>query len=89
VDLDLVLRSQTFIPFPADLYLDLCEKIRDSNIPILVELRDWALLPKSFQENIEQQYEILFSNIDMLVNEPPSDYNSNQHKKKDENSLSV
>jgi len=62
-DLDLVIRSQSLNKLPANIYIDLCEKIRDSNIPILVELRDWAMLPESFHKNIEKQYEVLYSNL--------------------------
>ena len=61
-DLDLVIRSKTLAPLPAAIYAGLCEKIRDSNIPILVELRDWAYLPESFHVNIERQFEPLFDN---------------------------
>lgn len=75
-DLDLVVRSQNLKPLPNEIYIELCEKIRDSNIPILVELRDWALLPDFFHKNIEQQYEVLFSNMEMMVNEPHSEYQS-------------
>lgn len=80
-DLDLVIRSQNLSPIPKTLYVELCEKIRDSNIPILVELRDWALLPGSFHKNIEQKYEVLFSNVEVLVNEPPSAYQVNSKLK--------
>lgn len=62
-DLDLVIRSQSLNKLPTNIYIDLCEKIRDSNIPILVELRDWAMLPGSFHKNIEKQYEVLYSNL--------------------------
>ena len=60
-DLDLVIRNQSLQKLPGNIYVDLCEKIRDSNIPILVELRDWAILPESFHKNIEKQYEVLYS----------------------------
>ena len=61
-DLDLVLRTPNLMPLPYSDYLKLCEKIENSNIPILVELRDWARLPNSFHTNIEEEYEVLFSN---------------------------
>jgi predicted nucleotidyltransferase len=61
-DLDLVIRSPGAAPMPTGTYAALCEKIRNSNIPILVELRDWSMLPESFHRNIEQQYEVLFNN---------------------------
>ena len=40
--------------------MDLREKISESNIPILVELFDWARLPESFHKNIEASHEILY-----------------------------
>jgi predicted nucleotidyltransferase len=62
-DLDLVIRSSNLKPIPSNVYSDLVAKIKDSNIPILVELRDWATLPESFHRNIIEQYEVLFSNM--------------------------
>ncbi len=62
-DLDLVVRSQDLSKLPINTYVNLCEKIRNSNIPILVELRDWAMLPNSFHKNILQQYEVLYSSL--------------------------
>jgi uncharacterized protein len=61
-DLDLVVRH------PPDLrtrqtssFWDLKEAIRESNLPVLVELFDWALLPTTFWENITAQHIILYS----------------------------
>lgn len=73
-DLDLVIRNQNLKPLPFDVYAALNEKIKDSNIPVLVELRDWAMLPESFHSNIAQQYEVLFTNNQNILNEPPSQY---------------
>ena len=81
-DLDLVIRSQHLAQLPLDLVDQLSEKIRDSNIPILVELRDWARLPESFHRNIEQYYEVLFDNRKVveqadqyhILYEPPAKY---------------
>jgi len=70
-DLDLVIRSQNLKPLSLKVYTELSEKIKESNIPILVELRDWVMLPKSFHENIEKKYEVLFSNHQHFLNEPP------------------
>ena len=61
-DLDLVIRSKDLTPLPLDAFVELSEKIKDSNIPILVELRDWAMLPESFHKNILRQYEVLYKN---------------------------
>lgn len=59
-DLDLVVRTTDLTPMPLDSLVDLIDKIKNSNIPILVELRDWARLPETFHANILEQYEVLF-----------------------------
>ena len=74
IDLDLVARSHNLKPLPANVYIDLSEKIRDSNIPILIEFRDWAMLPETFHHNIKQQFEVLYSNVEIAVNEPLPEY---------------
>ncbi len=73
-DLDLVIRTQTLKPLDTEVFTSLVEKIRESNIPILVELRDWAMLPESFHRNIEQQHEVLFTNLHRSLNEPVEGY---------------
>lgn len=61
-DLDLVVRH------PADLkakqtsaFWDLKEAISESNLPLLIELFDWARLPPAFWNNITEQYVVLYS----------------------------
>ncbi len=78
-DLDLVIRSYNLQKLPLDVLQELKEKIQESNIPIVVELFDWARLPESFHGNINAQHEVLYSNLEMTVNEPQAEY-----KKKDE-----
>lgn len=86
-DLDLVARSSNLKPLPRDVYFGLTEKIKHSNIPILVELFDWAMLPESFHRNIQQQFEVLYSNMESVVNEPEPGYqpklSANKNKKTD------
>ena len=82
-DVDLVVRNQNLKPLPADVYAELTKKIRESNIPVLVELRDWAMLPENFHRNIEQHYEVVFSNSHTMVNEPPSEYKITSDKKEE------
>lgn len=62
-DLDLVLRGKDVQKLPLEVISNLKEQIQESNIPILVELFDWARLPESFHYNIEAQHEILFSSL--------------------------
>jgi len=69
-DLDLVVFNSERKKIPADIFMELQDKITESNIPILVELFDWARLPDSFHRNIEAQHEVLFSNLQWSVNEP-------------------
>ena len=73
-DLDLVLRSQSLDKVSIETLKELKEKIRESNIPIIVELFDWARLPESFHNNIMANYEILFSNIIKMASEPGDTY---------------
>jgi predicted nucleotidyltransferase len=73
-DLDLVVVAQNEEPLPFEVLNNLQGCIRESNIPILVELRDFYRLPESFQENIEAQHEVIFSNVLRVVSEPKTDY---------------
>ena len=84
-DLDLVIRSQNKERLPIDMFMGLKEKIKESNIPILVELFDWARLPDSFHRNIEAMHEVLFSNLQMMVNEDPERYITNAIKNENGN----
>lgn len=76
-DLDLVIIAPDRQKVPIDALMDLKEKIKESNIPILVDLFDWARLPESFKSNIEAYHEVLYSNILSTVHEPESKYNKN------------
>ncbi len=62
-DLDLVIRTQDLQPIPLEEYTQLVENIRESNIPISVDIRDWTRLPESFHHQIEKQYEVFYSNV--------------------------
>jgi predicted nucleotidyltransferase len=81
-DLDLVIRGKGPKVLALEITTELCEKIRDSNIPILVELRSWSNLPDRFRRNIEQNYEVLFDSLwssqeeskENRLNEPPAEY---------------
>ena len=61
-DLDLVIRTQNLEPIPAYDYIHLLERIKESNIPILVEVSDWNKLPDNFHRQIEKQFEVFYSN---------------------------
>lgn len=58
-DLDVVLRSADLTPIPFEELETFLQALNDSNIPILIEARDWARLPSSFHEEILKCYVVL------------------------------
>ena len=58
-DLDLVLRGPDLKEIPIDRLGDFEEAVRESTIPFLVDARDWARLPESFQHEIGRDYVVL------------------------------
>ena len=77
-DLDLVIRTPDLERMQPDIFSDLKDKIRESNIPIVIEIFDWAMLPLSFHKNIEAQHEVLFSNLKMVLSEPGAQYGNDK-----------
>lgn len=61
-NLNLVIRGQNLERIPSPIFNALYNSIKESTIPILVELQDWALQPPYFHPNIERKYEVLFDN---------------------------
>jgi predicted nucleotidyltransferase len=55
-DLDLVIVSDNGKTLNINELNDFKEKLRDSNIPILVQVMDWYRIPESFHENILNNY---------------------------------
>ncbi len=62
-DLDLVIRGIQGDKIPDEILTSLQQKIEDSTIPILVELRDWNRLPGYFHENIKNEHEVIYSSL--------------------------
>lgn len=58
-DLDIVLRSSDLTPIDYWALDEFIEAVKNSNIPILVEARDWARLPVSFHQEILKNYVVL------------------------------
>ncbi len=58
-DLDIVLRSQDLSPLDSFALEKFIQAVKNSNIPILIEARDWARLPVSFQQEILKNYVVL------------------------------
>ena len=56
-DLDLVLRGPGLEKIALERLMDFEEAVRESDIPFLVEARDWARLPERFRREIEREYD--------------------------------
>jgi len=59
-DLDLVSRSSDLSSIENRKLSAFIEALRESNIPFLVDVKDWARLPEHFHREIERNYLILF-----------------------------
>lgn len=62
-DLDLVVRMEDLKPADLDEFIAFGEALQESNIPIIIQVFDWARLPDSFHQNILKDYVVLFSNL--------------------------
>ncbi len=80
-DLDLVIVAPEREKIPLDILMALKEKIRESKIPILVDIFDWSRLPESFRKNIEESHELFFQSTQIILNEPDAKYNATIAKK--------
>ena len=58
-DLDLALRGPGLKEIPVRRLGDLEEALQESNIPLLVEAKDWARLPERFHREIERNHVVL------------------------------
>jgi len=58
-DLDLVLRNPADLGKPQQSLFDLQEAIDDSDIPILVDILDWARIPASFYAQINKAHVVI------------------------------
>ncbi len=58
-DLDLVVRNPNFLQKPTEHLMQLKQAFRDSDLPIIVDLMDWAYLPDSFRAEIKKRYVIV------------------------------
>ena len=58
-DWDMVLRNPADIKTPIRNLVDLKEAITESNLPILVDVMDWARLPEALHREIERKHLVL------------------------------
>lgn len=62
-DLDLVIRTPGALHQPVTNMADLQCAIEDSSVPFIVDLHDWALLPPTFQRQIEQSHIVFLTPV--------------------------
>ena len=55
-DLDIVVRHPGNLNRRQTNLMEVKQAIGESNLPILVDVLDWAVLPESFQHEIKRQY---------------------------------
>lgn len=58
-DLDLVVRNPDNLTLPKKNINELKNAFAESNLPILVDILDWARLPESFHERIAKCHEVI------------------------------
>jgi predicted nucleotidyltransferase len=58
-DLDLVVRQPQDLKTPIDVIFDVQEAFIESDLPIQVQVLDWARIPKPFQHEIEAGYVVI------------------------------
>lgn len=58
-DLDLVLHAADLRELPPAILTRFRAALTESNLPIFVDVHDWARLPENFHERILQRYEVL------------------------------
>jgi len=58
-DLDLVVRNKADMQRVCDSMIELREAFINSNLPISVDVMDWARIPDSFREHITQRYDVV------------------------------
>ena len=63
-DLDLALRAPSLAKIAYNRLRGLRYALRESNIPIIVDVRDWASIPESYQREIERRYVVLVPRSD-------------------------
>ena len=63
-DLDLVLRGTDLKRIDSGQLADLIEALEESNVPIIVQVHDWARLPESFHREIEREYVVVQQRVE-------------------------
>lgn len=65
-DLDLVVRNPADPSRSQEAYWRLRDALSESDIPILVEILDWATIPQSFRDEILRDHVVLYPSSDQV-----------------------
>lgn len=63
-DLDLVLRNPADLSISQTRVTELKEALTESDLPILVDVVDWARIPEAFRREIEKDYRVMQPSFD-------------------------
>ena len=58
-DLDLVIRQPHHLQKPTEHLSQLKQALKDSNVPIIVDVMDWAYLPESYRVEIQNHFVVV------------------------------
>ncbi len=58
-DLDLVIRNPSALQKPIEQLTKLREAFRDSDLPLLIDMMDWAYLPENYRAEIEKLHVVI------------------------------
>lgn len=58
-DLDLVIRHPRLLQQPTENLAQLKQAFKESDLPIIVDLMDWAYLPESYRVEIMKRYVVI------------------------------
>lgn len=72
-DLDIVLRNPAWLNAEVSEWPEVLEALRDSDLPMLVDVHDWAHLPADFQRTIERGYVEIQAGTTQEEQEPEAD----------------
>jgi hypothetical protein len=63
----LFIRDKNIRPLPSELLTKLGDKIKESNFPILVSIKDWSTLPQNMQQYVLSEYEMFYDSSDKVI----------------------
>ena len=66
-DLDLIVRNEGLLPLDWEIMENFRENLQNSNIPFLVEARDWTKVPEYFHDQILKNHVVFYPDEHQVV----------------------